>query len=89
MLIPSSNEASELPCARGGGEPSRGSDAEGFAVAGRWEAQSWTRRETLGLERRLDVLRDEGFVVMIMVGFEWRLDDVDVVEVKGVEGRYV
>lgn len=30
--------------------------------------QSWTRRETLGLMRRLLVFLDDGFVVMMMAG---------------------
>lgn len=37
-------------------------------VGGRWETQSWTSRETCGLEIRLSVFLDEGFVVIIMVG---------------------
>ena len=56
-----------------------------LVVAGRCEIQSWTRRETLGLEMRLEVLRDEGFVVMMMVGFK---EDEGEGE-NGVEGRYV
>ena len=87
VFIPSSKLASELPCARGGGEPSRPSSwpvPVALVVAGRCEIQSWTRRETFGFERRLEVLRDDGLVVIIMVGFT----DVDVEE-NGVEARYV
>lgn len=41
--------------------------------------QSWTRRDTFGLVVMLVVLRDEGFVVMMMTG----------AEEYGEEGRYV
>ena len=87
VFIPSSKLASELPCARGGGEPSRpcsGLVPVALVVAGRCEIQSWTRRETFGFEMRLEVLREEGLVVIIMVGFK----DADG-EVNGVEARYV
>lgn len=54
-------------------------------VGGRCETQSWTRRETEGLERRLMVFFEDGFVVMMIIG-PWgsMLPDE-----KGVEGRYV
>lgn len=55
--------------ASGGGEPSARSGS-GLRVGGRWDTQSWTSRETRGLIRRLSVLRDSGFVVMIMTGVE-------------------
>lgn len=61
--------ASDDRVAAGGGEPSR-SPVEGFGarVGGRWDTQSWTRREIRGLVRRWLVLREEGLVVMIIVG---------------------
>lgn len=75
-----SKEAREERVAAGGGEPERcGCWGWKLRVGGRWETQSWTRRETLGLERRLRVFRDNGFVVIIMVGPE-----EEGVEVKGV-----
>lgn len=54
-------------------------------VGGRWETQSWTRRETEGLESRFTVFFEDGLVVMIMVGPEGRA----FVEGNGWEGRYV
>ena len=87
VLIPNSNAASELPCADGAGEPSRPwADEERFVVAGRWEAQSWTRSETAGLERRLEILREVGFVVIIIVGEEVE-EEEEGVGGKGMEGR--
>lgn len=59
----------------GGGEPSR--VGSGFRVGGRWETQSWTRRETRGFWIRLRVFLEEGLVVIIMTGLGS----------KGVEGR--
>lgn len=44
-----------------------------------WYLQSWTRSDTLGLVVMLVVLRDAGFVVMMMTG----------AEEYGEEGRYV
>lgn len=38
------------------------------AVGGRWETQSCTRRETLGLVRRLVIFLLAGLVVMMMTG---------------------
>lgn len=61
----------------GGGEPSR--PGSGLRVGGRWETQSWTKRETRGLLMRLRVFLEEGLVVIIMTGLGW----------KGVEGRKV
>lgn len=53
---------------------------------GRWETQSWTRRETLGLETRLRVFFEEGLVVIIMMGPEGRVGgDVVVVVVVDAE----
>lgn len=73
--------ASEERVAAGGGDPSRPPGALalglGARVGGRCETQSCTSRETRGLERRWLVLREAGFVVMIMVGCGS----------KGVEGR--
>lgn len=61
--------ASELLCCSGMAEPGGLLESPaGEAVGGRWETQSWTRRETRGLETRLCVLRDEGLVVIIMLG---------------------
>ena len=37
-------------------------------LGGREETQSWTRRLTEGLARRLRVLREEGLEVMIIMG---------------------
>lgn len=37
-------------------------------VGGLDDLQSWTSRETFGLERMLVVFREEGFVVMTMTG---------------------
>lgn len=51
----------------------------GLRVGGRWETQSWTRRETRGLFKRLSVFFEVGFVVMMITG-----DGL-----KGVKGRYV
>lgn len=39
-------------------------------VGGRWETQSWTKRETCGLERRLDIFLEAGLVVMMIKGEE-------------------
>lgn len=57
--------ASEDRVAAGGGEPSR---PLGARVGGRWDTQSWTRRETRGLDCRFSVFRDDGFVVMMITG---------------------
>ena len=59
-------------------------ETERAFVGGRCETQSWTRRETEGFERRFRVLREEGLVVIIMVGAEDRGEDV---LVKGWVGR--
>lgn len=54
--------------ASGGGEPVRSLDPRRWLVGGRWETQSWTRRETCGLDIKLRVFFDEGLVVIIIVG---------------------
>lgn len=77
VLMFKSRLASEDRVAAGGGEPSRPSTLEEARTGGRWETQSWTSRETRGLVRRWLVLREEGLVVMMMVGNGS----------KGVEGR--
>lgn len=79
VLILSNREARLERVAAGGGEPSRAMAGFRFVerVGGRWETQSWTRRETRGFERRFRVFLEAAFVVMIIVGWE----------VKGVEGR--
>lgn len=77
VLMLSSRLAREERVAAGGGEPSRAPAGFGPRVGGRWETQSWTRRETRGFESRCRVLRDEGLVVIIIVGSEEN----------GVEGR--
>ncbi|KAG7124492.1 hypothetical protein HYQ46_010618 [Verticillium longisporum] len=71
VLMLSSSEAREERCS-GPGEPPEGRRAD---VGGRWETQSWTRRETLGFERRFVVLREAGFVVMAMMGAAEKGDD--------------
>lgn len=37
-------------------------------VGGRWETQSWTRRETWGFAWRLDIFLEAGLVVIMMMG---------------------
>lgn len=54
--------------AAGGGEPSRWPPGFGARVGGRWDTQSWTKRDTRGLDKRWFVLRESGFVVIIIVG---------------------
>jgi hypothetical protein len=71
-----SNMAREEREASAGGDPAR-SRFEGAVTGGRCDTQSCTRRETFGFETRLWVLRDAGFVVIMIVGEE----------VYGVEGR--
>lgn len=66
-----SNVASEERLVSAGGEPARSVSLEPEKEpvrGGRWETQSWTSKETFGLEIRLWVLREEGFVVIIIVG---------------------
>lgn len=72
-----SRVARELRCCSGKAVDGGDEESVVCAVGGRWETQSWTRRETFGFETRLCVLRDAGLVVMIMVGEE----------VNGVNGR--
>ena len=43
-------------------------DPRRAVVGGRCETQSWTSRETCGLEIRFSVFLEEGLVVMIIVG---------------------
>jgi len=63
----SSSAAKEFDRASGGGElPPEG--RRPLEVGGRWDTQSWTRRETLGFWRRLSVFLEEGLVVIIIVG---------------------
>lgn len=65
------NVARELRLVSAGGEPalSVSREPEKDPVrGGRWETQSWTSSETLGFEIRLCVLREEGLVVIIIVG---------------------
>lgn len=83
--MPMSREASELE--PGFRRPS--GDVERFVLGGRWETQSWTRRLTLGFDKRLSVFLDEGFVVMIMIGPDGRdvLEALVVFAVKVFEGR--
>lgn len=50
---------------------------------GREETQSWTRSETFGLLRRLEVFFEEGFEVITIAGPGGRVE----VEGKGCEGR--
>jgi len=68
----SRREAREEREASGGGEPVRvvlePRRLVLLVVGGRWETQSWTRRETLGFEIRLMVFLEEGFVVITIVG---------------------
>lgn len=64
--MPISNDASPLVCGALGGETLRCCCCEVFG--GRCETQSWTRRLTLGFEIRLRVLREDGFVVIMMTG---------------------
>jgi hypothetical protein len=67
----SSSVASDEREASGGGEPVRPlEEPRRLVVGGRCETQSWTRRETCGLETRLSVFFEEGLVVMIMAGEE-------------------
>lgn len=64
-----SKAAREEREASGGGEPFRSAvEPRRFVVGGRWDTQSWTRRETWGLEIRLRVFLEEGLVVIIIVG---------------------
>lgn len=66
-----SSVAREERLVSAGGDPALPSpdmEPERAVVGGRWETQSWTSRETLGLDIRLWVLREEGLVVIIMVG---------------------
>ena len=55
-------------CCSGSGEVAVDVDVVVAVGRGRWDTQSWTSRETWGLERRLCVLRLEGLVVIIMIG---------------------
>lgn len=55
--------------ASGGGEPALSAvEPRRAVVGGRWDTQSWTRRETCGLEIRFIVFLEAGFVVIIIVG---------------------
>lgn len=55
----------------GGGEPLRSADMRrALVVGGRWETQSCTSRETLGLEIRLCVFFEDGLVVITTDGEE-------------------
>ena len=67
VFISSSRLARLDLVAAAGGDPLR-APPMGAAVGGRWETQSWTRRETRGLSCRFCVLRDWALVVMRMVG---------------------
>lgn len=58
-------------------------DASRFVVEGREETQSWTRRETVGLEMRFVVFLEEGLEVMMMAGPGGRTEECW----KGWEGR--
>lgn len=70
-FMPISSAAKELrPAFR---RPSGLAGRAELLFGGRAETQSWTRRETLGFETRLRVLREEGFVVMIITGPEGRV----------------
>lgn len=66
------SEARDERDASGGGEPVREAPEPRrlvlLVVGGRWETQSWTRRETLGLDIRLMVFFEEGLVVIMIVG---------------------
>lgn len=63
------NAASEDREASGGGEPLRSFvEPRRVVVGGRCDTQSWTRRETCGLEMRFKVFFEEGLVVIIIVG---------------------
>lgn len=84
--------ASELRGAAGLVE--RGEVPEGLVVvvAGRCETQSWTRRLTAGLERRLWVLREDGLEVIIIVGPAGNVEgrgegEVAVLVAGGADGR--
>ena len=67
----SSSEAKLDLAASRGGEPALSAvDPRRPLVGGRWETQSWTRRETFGLDIRFKVFFDAGFVVMMIVGPE-------------------
>lgn len=77
MLRFASIIASDERLASAGGEPARPLLETGAVTGGRWETQSWTRRETLGFSTRLCVFREDGFVVIIMTG----------ADEYGVEGR--
>jgi hypothetical protein len=69
VLRLSNKAAREEREASGGGEPFRSAvEPRRLVVGGRWDTQSWTRRETCGLEIRLRVFLEEGFVVIIIVG---------------------
>lgn len=70
MLRFKSRAASEERPASGGGEPVRSEEPRRLVVGGRWDTQSWTRRETLGFETRFRVFFEEGLVVIIIVGAE-------------------
>lgn len=59
----------------GGGEPVLSVDPRLWLVGGRCETQSWTSRETCGLEIKFRVFFEEGLVVIIMLGlFEYGED---------------
>lgn len=60
-------EARDEVRAAAGGEPLLFS-VDVAAVGGRWEDQSWTKRDTLGLCRRFCVLRDCVLVVIKITG---------------------
>lgn len=65
----SSKAAREDRDASGGGEPVREVvEPRRAVVGGRCDTQSWTSRETCGLEIRFRVFLEEGFVVIIIVG---------------------
>ena len=66
VLIFSNRLARLERVACGGGDPSRA--GSGARVGGRWETQSWTSRETRGLESKLSVFLEAGLVVMMMMG---------------------
>lgn len=66
VLIPRRSSA-RLPD-RGPGRVGEGERPGWLRVGGRWDTQSWTRRETSGLSVRLRVLREDGGVVMMIVG---------------------
>lgn len=54
--------------ARGGSGSGEAESRRAVDVRGRCDTQSWTRRETCGLEVRLRVFFEEGSVVMMIVG---------------------